>query len=74
MNQLFYPFITLFSKWLEPQYNARLRFLEFQIQMLRSRIEADRIVPTPEERKMLIHLGGLFDHDINKFLHGFPIE
>jgi putative transposase len=69
MNQLFYPFLALFSKWMEPQYNARLRFLEFQIQMLRSRIEADRIVPTIEERKMLIHLGSLFDHDIDKFLH-----
>ena len=68
MNQLFYPFLALFSKWMEPQYNARLRFLEYQIQMLRSRIEADRIVPTVEERKMLIHLGSLFDHDINELI------
>ena len=68
MNQLFYPFLALILKWMEPQYNARIRFLEFQIQMLRTRIDADRIVPTTEERNTLISLGALFDHDIEPFI------
>ena len=45
MNQLIYPFLVLILKWMEPQYNARMRFLEFQIQILRS-----RSVPSMEER------------------------
>ncbi len=61
--------MTLATQWLRPRYNARLRLLEAQIRMLRSRIETSRIVPTPEERAELLQLGTAMDHDIDEVMH-----
>ena len=49
--------LTLFLQILTPRYNARIRFLQAQITILRSRIPAGRIVPTPRERAELLRLG-----------------
>ena len=69
MNQLLFPLLTLLNEWMKPRYNARLRFLECQIQLLRARIDASRIVPTPQERDTLLQLGALCEHDIYDLLH-----
>jgi len=69
MNHLIYPLVTLLSEWMKPRYNARLRFLEYQIQMLRSRIDTERIVPSSEERTELLRLGEQFEHDTNDLIH-----
>ncbi len=69
MNHLLFPLLTLLIQWLRPSYNARLRFLEAQIRVLRSRIDATRIVPTPEERNELLRLGDSIEHDISEILH-----
>ena len=39
-----------------------MQFFQFQLNMLRSRIEADRIVPTPEKKAELLRLGPLRPH------------
>ena len=57
MNQLLFPLLRLIIQWMTPKYDARLRLLHFQIQMLRDRIDASGIVPTPEERAELLRLG-----------------
>ncbi len=69
MNHLIYPLVTLLSELMKPRYNARLRFLEYQIKILRSRIDTDRIVPSPEERTELLRLGEQFEHDTNDLIH-----
>ena len=68
MNHLLYPLVSLILEWMKPKYDARLRLLEFQIQMLRDRVDASRIVPTPEERAELLRLGERCDHDVDSLI------
>ena len=58
----------LLLEWMTPKYNARMRFLEYQIEMLRSRLDTERIITTPEERKKLVSLGEQFNHEIDELL------
>ncbi|MCF6284854.1 MAG: integrase core domain-containing protein [Candidatus Hydrogenedentes bacterium] len=69
MNQTFLTFFALAMQWLRPRHNAHLQFMEAQIRILRARIDADRIVPTPEEKAQLLRLGALLDHDIGEIMH-----
>ncbi len=57
------------TQWMRPRYNARMQLLEAQIRMLRSRVDASRIVPTPQERAELLRLGAAMDHDIGEVMH-----
>ena len=50
MNQLMFSLIALAAEWFLPRYNAKLQLLEAQLRILRSRIDANRIVPTPAEK------------------------
>ncbi len=61
--------MTLAMQWLNPRFNARMQFLEAQIRILRSRVEASRIVPTLKERAELLRLGALMDHEIEGLMH-----
>jgi putative transposase len=67
-NHLLYPLFTLLVQWMVPKYNARMRFLEYQIEMLYSRLDADRIMTTPEERLKLIEIGGRCGHQIDDLI------
>ena len=69
MDRTVYALVTMVSQRFRPRYNTRIQMLEFQIGMLRSRIDASRIVPTPEERAELIRLGTLLDHDVLDIIH-----
>ena len=64
MDRLFFSAFTMAVQWFRPRYNVQLQFLEFQIRMLRSRIDAERIVPTAEEKAVLLRMGERLDHDI----------
>lgn len=69
MHRGVFAVLSLALEWLRPQYNALLRFLEFQIQMLRARVDASRIVPTPIEKAELLRLGEGFAHDVKDVMH-----
>jgi len=69
MERLLFPLVAIIVQWFRPRYNFQLQFLQFQLKMLRSRIEADRIVPTPEEKAELLRLGALMDHDVAEVMH-----
>ena len=47
---LFFYVLSLASQWFRPRYNAQLQILKAQILILRSHIDASRIVPTPKEK------------------------
>jgi len=68
MNHLLYALISSILESMKPKHDARLRLLEFQIQMLRHRLDASRIVPTPADRAELLRLGELCDHDIDTLI------
>ena len=68
MDTILFSLVTVLAQWLRPRYNVRLRLLEAQIRMLRSRIDTSRIVPTPKERAELLRLGAEMDHDIDELM------
>lgn len=55
--------------WLEPRYNAQLQLLREQILILRARVDAEHIVPTPAERTELLRIGALQDHEVIDLVH-----
>ncbi len=69
MNHILFPILALASRWVRPAYNARLRLLEAQIRMLRARVDASRIVPSPQEKEELLQIGAELDHDVTDVLH-----
>ena len=64
MDRLIFPLLALAAQYFRPRYNAQLSILNAQLRMLRNRIDASRIVPTPEEKAELLRLGAMMDHDV----------
>ncbi|MCH7911318.1 MAG: hypothetical protein IIB38_17090, partial [Candidatus Hydrogenedentes bacterium] len=64
MNRLIFPVLMLVAQYFRPRYNAQLGILKAQVRMLRNRIDASRIVPTPAEKAELLRLGALMDHQV----------
>lgn len=62
-------FFTLISRWFQPRYNARLQLLEAQIRILRARVDAVRIVPTPAEKSELLRIGAALGHVVADVMH-----
>ena len=69
MDRLFFSMLSLALQWFRPRYNAQLQFLEAQIRILRSRVDATRIVPNPAEKAELLRLGAMVGHDVNEIMH-----
>ena len=65
LDRTLLPFFAFFTRLFAPRYNARIQFLIAQTRILRSRIDASRIVPTPEEKEELMRWGAMFDHNID---------
>lgn len=65
VNPAFYAVVGLLSQYFEPRLSTKMQLLVFQIRMLRDRINALKIVPTPKERAELIRLGEMLEHDVN---------
>ncbi len=69
MQAHFFTLFTLIAQWFKPRYNARLQLLEAQVRILRSRIDATRIVPTPAEKAELLRIGAGLGHDVTDVMH-----
>ena len=69
MDHLFFSLLTLVLQWFRPRYNVHLQLLQAQIRMLRSRIDVNRIVPTPQEKAELLRLGAMVGYDIGEVMH-----
>ncbi len=67
-SRMFQVFEKLFEAKYRGRYNAQLQMQAYQIQMLESRIDADRIYTTPKERADLIRLGSELEHDVDDVL------
>ncbi|MBN2161784.1 MAG: transposase [Pontiellaceae bacterium] len=65
---MFHVVFILLSRLFMPRYDARLQMLEYQVRMLRNRIDDSKIIPTEEERANLMRLGALLDHNISGVL------
>jgi len=69
MERLLFPVLSLALQWFRPRYNAQLQLMAAQIRILRSRIDASRIVPSPKEKAELLQLGALLEHDVSEVMH-----
>ncbi|MBI1320462.1 MAG: transposase [Candidatus Hydrogenedens sp.] len=69
MESLLFALLTLAARWLEPRHNAQIQLLREQIRILRARVDAERIVPTPAERAELLRIGALLDHEVAELMH-----
>ena len=65
LDRTLLPFYAFFLRFFAPRYNAHIQILLGQIRILRSRIDANRIVPTPEEKADLMRWGAACDHKID---------
>ena len=74
MERAFLAVLSLAMQWYRPRYNTQVQFLEAQIRILRARIDADRIVPTPREKSELLRLGQALGHDVREHLHVVRLE
>ncbi len=64
MERTIFMVLALAMQWFRPRYNAQLQLLTAQIRILRSPIDADRIVPNPKEKAELLALGAQLGHDV----------
>jgi len=48
--------LWLVTRFFAPRHNAQIRFLKAQIAILRKRVRASHIVPSPEEKAELLRL------------------
>ena len=69
MEKVAFFLVALVVQWFQPRYNAKLQLLEAQLRILRSRIDANRIVPTPAEKAELLRIGESIEHDIADVMH-----
>ena len=60
--------LVLVLRFFLPRHNAHIQFMRAQLRILRARIPAHRVVPTPEERAELLRWGALFTHDVDELL------
>ena len=69
MDPVVYSLFALVAQWFQPRHNTKLQLLEAQIRILRSRIDTDRIVPTPSEKAELLRIGESIEHDVADAMH-----
>ena len=60
--------LWLLLQYLAPRHNAQIRFLKAQVQILRRRIPAGRVIPDPAERAELLRLGAECSHGVSEIL------
>jgi putative transposase len=48
--------------------DARVRFLLAQIEILRSKLDGNRVIPAPADRARLLAIGKELDHDVNNIV------
>ncbi|MFA7256593.1 MAG: hypothetical protein WC047_03355 [Kiritimatiellales bacterium] len=65
---VFQVFEQLFEARYRRRYDGRLQLMAYQIEMLQSRIDTDRIYTRPEERARLTRIGAELDHDVDDVL------
>ena len=68
MSHAFKTVLWMFLQFFAPRHNAQIRFLKAQVGILRKRIPAERIVPSPAEKAELLRIGAEVGHDVRPVL------
>jgi putative transposase len=59
--------LTLTEAW-SPRRDARIRFLQAQVELMRQKMPGNRVILTPEERSRLLKLGVSLEHRVDDLI------
>ncbi len=68
MTHAFRTVLWMLLQFFAPRHNAQVRFLKAQIAILRKRVPAERIVPSPAEKAELLRIGAEISHEVRPVL------
>ncbi|MFH1418845.1 MAG: hypothetical protein ABII12_11250 [Planctomycetota bacterium] len=68
MTRLFHVLLYLLGEGFQARRQARIRFLQAQVAMLRRKSDRNRIILSPEDRAQLLRIGGELGHDVKDIL------
>ena len=68
MHHGFWALIHLFLESWATRRDAQIRFLKVENRILRSRVKAQRIIITPQERSQLLRIGAELNHQVQHVL------
>ncbi len=60
-------FWMLMEAW-SPRRDARIRFLQAQVELMRQKMPGNRVILTPEERSRLLKLGASLEHRVDDLI------
>ena len=60
-------FWMLMEAW-SPRRDARIRFLQAQVELMRQKMPGNRVIVTPEERSRLLKLGASLEHRVDDLI------
>ena len=60
--------LLLFQEAFSARRDTHIRFLKLQVEILRSRLPGNRIIPDPTERQRLLKIGSEMNHDVQHTL------
>ena len=66
MSRVIYTMLCLLWESVSSRRDAQVRFLQEENRILRSRIQAQRIILSPEERSRLMKIGAELDHRVDR--------
>ncbi len=68
MTRLFYILLHLLRDGFQARRDAHIRFLHVQIDVLRRKLDQNRVILSPEDRAHLLRIGGELGHDVKDIL------
>lgn len=66
-NWLTMAFLFLVEAW-SARRDARIRFLQLQVELLRQKLPGNRVILSPDDRRRLLRAGGEMDHRVHNVL------
>ena len=68
MTRLFYVLLHLLCEGFQARRDAHIRFLRVQVDVLRRKLDRNRVILSPEDRAHLLRVGGELGHDVKDIL------
>ncbi len=68
MTRLFYVLLHLLCEGFQARRDAHIRFLRVQVDVLRRKLDRNRVILSPEDRAHLLRVGGELGHDVKHIL------
>ena len=64
MSRWLYVVLQLLYEGFSARRDVRIRFLRAQVEMLRRKLDQNRVILSPEDRARLLRIGNELNHDV----------